>query len=127
MRSCIIPEVDDDFMSLLPGWLKLLRLHKYQDLILSLCKNYSQLSQLTEVQLEREGVTAGIVLTFPPLYFANQSETFFILAGARKKILTNIQKVSDPTRTLADINSKMSGRVDQSRPFQSPDQSRPET
>ena len=67
-------------MENVPGWLKLLRLHKYTDLIMNL--TYDEMMNLTESQLEAEGVTKG----------------------ARTKILANIQKLRDRPGIIADIN-----------------------
>ena len=70
-------------MELVPAWLKLLRLHKYTDLMMSF--SYEQMIHLTEEQLEQHGVTKG----------------------ARRKIITNIQKLLDRPKMLADINSQL--------------------
>ena len=42
-------------MELVPAWLKLLRLHKYTELMMSL--SYEEMLSLTEEQLEARGVT----------------------------------------------------------------------
>ena len=62
-------------MELVPGWLKLLRLHKYTDLIMSF--TYEAMLHLTEEQLEVKGVTKG----------------------ARRKIINNIQVLSISVKT----------------------------
>ena len=74
---------DSTGMELVPAWLKLLRLHKYTELMMSL--SYDQMIHLTEDQLEKQGVTKG----------------------ARRKIITNIQKLLDRPRILAEINSQL--------------------
>lgn len=70
-------------MELVPGWLKLLRLHKYTDLIMSF--TYEEMLQLTEEQLEVKGVTKG----------------------ARRKIINNIQKLLDRPSMLVEINQHL--------------------
>ena len=74
---------DTTGMELVPAWLKLLRLHKYTELMMSL--SYDQMIHLTEEQLEKQGVTKG----------------------ARRKIITNIQKLLDRPKILAEINSQL--------------------
>ena len=66
-------------MELVPSWLKLLRLHKYTELIMSL--TYEEMMTLTEDKLETQGVTKG----------------------ARRKIVTNIHKLRDRPRILSEI------------------------
>ena len=63
----------------MPSWLKLLRLHKYTELIMSL--TYEEMMALTEDKLETQGVTKG----------------------ARRKIVTNIHKLRDRPRILSEI------------------------
>merc|ERR1719270_967775 len=70
-------------MELVPVWLKLLRLHKYTDLIMAL--SYHEMIHLTDEQLESQGVTKG----------------------ARRKILNNIQKLVDRPRMLEEINLQL--------------------
>jgi len=70
-------------MELVPVWLKLLRLHKYTDLIMAL--SYHEMIHLTDEQLESQGVTKG----------------------ARRKILNNIQKLVDRPRMLEEINIQL--------------------
>lgn len=70
-------------MELVPGWLKLLRLHKYTDLIMSF--TYEEMLHLTEEQLEVKGVTKG----------------------ARRKIINNIQKLLDRPSMLVEINQHL--------------------
>ena len=70
-------------MELVPAWLKLLRLHKYTELIMSL--SYEEMLSLTEEQLEARGVTKG----------------------ARRKIVTNIAKLRDRPRILAEISASL--------------------
>ena len=70
-------------MELVPAWLKLLRLHKYTELMMSF--TYEEMIHLTEDQLERQGVTKG----------------------ARRKIIQNIQKLLDRPKMLADINIQL--------------------
>ena len=70
-------------MELVPAWLKLLRLHKYTELMMSL--SYEEMISLTEEQLEARGVTKG----------------------ARRKIVTNIAKLRDRPRILAEISAHL--------------------
>ena len=70
-------------MELVPAWLKLLRLHKYTELMMGL--SYEEMLSLTEEQLEARGVTKG----------------------ARRKIVTNITKLRDRPRILADISASL--------------------
>ena len=70
-------------MELVPAWLKLLRLHKYTELMMGL--TYEEMVSLTEEQLEVQGVTKG----------------------ARRKIVTNIAKLRDRPRILAEISAHL--------------------
>ena len=70
-------------MENVPCWLKLLRLHKYTDLIMSM--TYEEMINLSEDKLEVEGVTKG----------------------ARTKILSNIQKLKDRPSILLDISRQL--------------------
>jgi len=70
-------------MENVPCWLKLLRLHKYTDLMMSM--TYEEMINLTEDKLEVEGVTKG----------------------ARTKILSNIQKLKDRPSILLDISRQL--------------------
>merc|ERR1719350_2141892 len=70
-------------MELVPAWLKLLRLHKYTELMMGL--TYEEMVSLTEEQLEVQGVTKG----------------------ARRKILTNIAKLRDRPRILAEMSAHL--------------------
>ena len=70
-------------MELVPAWLKLLRLHKYTELMMGF--TYEEMIHLTEEQLEKQGVTKG----------------------ARRKIITNIQKLLDRPKMLEEINMQL--------------------
>ena len=70
-------------MELVPAWLKLLRLHKYTELIMSL--GYEEMISLSEEQLEQRGVTKG----------------------ARRKIVANIAKLRDRPRILAEMSAHL--------------------
>lgn len=76
-------QVKTSGMELVPAWLKLLRLHKYTELIMGL--GYEEMITLTEEQLEQRGVTKG----------------------ARRKIVANIAKLRDRPRILAEMSAHL--------------------
>lgn len=84
-------------MSEVPGWLKGLRLHKYQELFQVM--SYDEMVSITDEFLEKKGVTKG----------------------ARNKILQNISSLSQRHKTLSQMEkeiaeAKTSGQTDP-RPF----------
>ena len=70
-------------MENVPQWLKLLRLHKYTELMMNL--SYQELTSLQEEKLQKMNVTKG----------------------ARRKILLSIEKLSERPKALATICSKL--------------------
>ena len=82
-KNHLTDQIKTSGMELVPAWLKLLRLHKYTELMMGL--TYEEMVSLTEEQLEVQGVTKG----------------------ARRKIVTNIAKLRDRPRILAEISAHL--------------------
>ena len=70
-------------MECVPAWLKHLRLHKYTDYIMGL--TYQELMELTDEKLQKMNVTQG----------------------ARKKLLLNIEKLSERPQALTAISTSL--------------------
>ena len=83
---CSISPVSRQFspgMEYVPAWLKHLRLHKYTEYIMSL--TYQELLELTDEKLQKMNVTQG----------------------ARKKLLLNIEKLSERPQALIAIGTTL--------------------
>lgn len=84
--TCSISPVSRQFspgMEYVPAWLKHLRLHKYTEYIMSL--TYQELLELTDDKLQKMNVTQG----------------------ARKKLLLNIEKLSERPQALIAIGTTL--------------------